>query len=664
MALTAILGQPIRAHWLRTCSGRGEKEFLVTVVKRPPSPPRRELGIVMKTRHWITATVLLLLAAAAIVGLVRTQQLRGTGDEAGTPPATKGNGKNQQRVAQHVWVDQRPLQTARRVGTLAFTQEEKDLAQQIEKVADHEVDLAFFDAFRAAQDNPPALTPDLKKLSDKKTQLQQALKEDQDSVADLTKRVAAAPESKRENLQDQLNVAQAQLELDQDELDDASETLVQAGGDPQTEVQRLKQAHDDEEAHLSTHVGSAANPAEEYYQAHTLLAAFRAWKAMHDKKLKLLEAQQDAAIAGGLLAAQYRALQNAAQQETESRQSAKQQAKGFSTNNQTASRDESKAAAQAALDSLKHHRQNQRNLADLSRRISDQQKLTDLYRQWIGLVEIRQRAALHNMIEVVLWILFMAFLVYLADRLIERFTTNLTTENKRAETLRGVLKFVAQAVALIAILFLIFGFPNQTTTILGLAGAGLTVAMKDFIMAFLGWFSLMGRNGIHVGDWVEINGVAGEVVEIGLLKTVLLETGNWTDAGHPTGRKVSFMNNFAIEGHFFNFTTSGQWMWDELKITIPASQDPYAVIDGIQKLVAQETETSAHKAEEEWQKTTSHYRVQAFSAEPALNVMPSVDGVEVRIRYITRAYDRHEIRKRLYEAIVKLMHGKREPVTS
>jgi small-conductance mechanosensitive channel len=181
-------------------------------------------------------------------------------------------------------------------------------------------------------------------------------------------------------------------------------------------------------------------------------------------------------------------------------------------------------------------------------------------------------------------------------------------------------------------------------------------------MAFLGWFSLMGKNGLRVGDWVEINGVAGEVVEIGLLKTVLLETGNWTDAGHPTGRQVSFMNNFAIEGHFFNFTTSGQWMWDELQLTIPSDQDPYAVIDGLQKLVEKDTEENAHKAEAEWSKSTTRYRVQSFSAAPAINVKPSGSGVEVGVRYITRANDRHETRKRLYGAVVELMHGKRAEV--
>ncbi|HWS16433.1 MAG TPA: hypothetical protein VN223_00380, partial [Candidatus Elarobacter sp.] len=273
---------------------------------------------------------------------------------------------------QHAWVDQLPLQTARRVGTLAYTQEEKDLAEQAEKVADHEVDLAFFDAFRAAQENPPALTPALKKLADRKSQEQQALKEDQDKVSELTRRIAAAPESQKENLQDQLNVAQAQLELDQDELEDATEGLVEAGGDPQAEVQRLKQAHDDEEAHLSTHPGSAANPAEGYFQGHTLLEVFRAWKALRDKKLKLLEAQQDAINDQETLTRQHGALLAEIQQRSDSRESAKQQAKGFANNGNMSSRDDSKAAAQSALDSLKRHRQDQKNLADLARRIADE----------------------------------------------------------------------------------------------------------------------------------------------------------------------------------------------------------------------------------------------------------------------------------------------------
>jgi small-conductance mechanosensitive channel len=206
----------------------------------------------------------------------------------------------------------------------------------------------------------------------------------------------------------------------------------------------------------------------------------------------------------------------------------------------------------------------------------------------------------------------------------------------------------------------VFGMPSQMPTILGLAGAGLTVALKDFIVGFVGWFALMGRNGIRVGDWVEINGVGGEVVEIGLLRTVLLETGNWNDSGHPTGRKVSFVNSYAIEGHYFNFSTSGQWLWDEITLSLPASQNPYPMMEAVQKLIVDETAKDARTAEDEWQRAAQKYRMHAFSAAPAINLRPTGGGIELHVRYITRAYERQNRRTQLYSAIVELMHHKGE----
>jgi small-conductance mechanosensitive channel len=197
---------------------------------------------------------------------------------------------------------------------------------------------------------------------------------------------------------------------------------------------------------------------------------------------------------------------------------------------------------------------------------------------------------------------------------------------------------------------------------LGLAGAGLTVALKDFIVAFLGWLVLMGKDGIRLGDWVEINGVTGEVVQLGMFHTVLLETGNWTDSGHPTGRRVTFTNSFAIEGHYFNFSTSGQWLWDELQIVLPAGQDPYPIVEAIQKKVVEVTAESARQAEQEWQGAARSRDMKPLSAAPAINVKPIVGGIEVAVRYITRANERYQLRAKLNQAAVDLLGGKGLPV--
>ncbi len=211
---------------------------------------------------------------------------------------------------------------------------------------------------------------------------------------------------------------------------------------------------------------------------------------------------------------------------------------------------------------------------------------------------------------------------------------------------------------MIIILLILIGMPTQFGTMIGIVGAGLTVALKDFIVAFFGWLMLMGRNGIRLGDWVEINGVSGEVTELGMFHTVLMETGNWSDAGHPTGRRVTFTNSFAIEGHYFNFSTSGQWLWDELQVVVPAGRDPYPIVDAITKQVAEATAESARQAEQEWQRAVPAQRGKVFSGTPGVNVKPVVGGVEIAIRYITRANERFLLRAKLYQAAVDLLGEK------
>ena len=169
---------------------------------------------------------------------------------------------------------------------------------------------------------------------------------------------------------------------------------------------------------------------------------------------------------------------------------------------------------------------------------------------------------------------------------------------------------------------------------------------------------------MRVGDWVEIHGVSGEVVELNMFHTVLVETGNWTDAGHPTGRRVTFTNSFAIEGHYFNFSTSGQWLWDELQLVLPAGQDPYPVVREIQKKVSEATKEGARQAEQEWRRATGSLEMSSFSVDPAVSVKPVVGGVEVAVRYITRANQRYRLRAELYQFAVEMLGGKRIPASA
>ena len=242
------------------------------------------------------------------------------------------------------------------------------------------------------------------------------------------------------------------------------------------------------------------------------------------------------------------------------------------------------------------------------------------------------------------------------DAVAQRYADNPSLDRRRAHTLGLVFKLGIQLTGWVLILLVIFGAPNQTPTILGLATAGLTVVLQDFIIAFLGWFVLMGKGGLHVGDWVEINGVGGDVVEIGLFRTTLLETGNWTDKGHPTGRRITFLNSFAIKGQYFNFSTTSQWMWDEIRFGIPAGGDTYGLIEGIQKAVMEETRQNSREAEAEWSHASKSSGLSHLSAEPAVEMRPAGAGIDLVVRYVARASDRLEVRNRLYERLMALLY--------
>jgi len=615
----------------------------------------------MNARTWIPAALLIALTAAATAGWMWTR-------EAPAPPqgqeatALHGQKRGLRRIApvQERLVDQTPLLTARSLVPLARTFEERQLALQAERLGNHSVDLAFSDALRRAANTAIPQTPELKELSEAKARTQAAVEADEQLITRLTRQLASAKESQKDALEDQVEIAKAQLELDKDELETASNDLAQAGGDPQAKIRRLKEAHEAADRESTQAMAPAQTPVR--FQAGSLIGRIQDWRDERSKYTRLEQAQIEAQAKGQTLAKRRTEIEAQANKEKDDREAARSAASSL-MKGAAAKGSLGRGEAKAAVSSLKQVGDIQRRLSTMARRIQDQQALGETYGAWLILADGYRNTALHHLMTGALTMLGVLLAAYLLGLLIDRTLRHGTTaERVSAGASKSVLKVIIRVVVVFTLVFMIVGLPAQATTVIGLAGAGLTVALKDFIVAFFGWFILMGRNGIRLGDWVEIRGVGGEVVEIGLFRTVILETGSWADAGHPTGRRVSFVNSFAIEGHFFNFSTSGKWMWDELNVVVPAGQDPYLVIDGVQKLVETQTEVNAKLAEAEWQETASKYRVKAFTAVPGVQVVPGPNGMEIRARYITRAFERHETRLLLNQAVVELMHGPRTEV--
>jgi small-conductance mechanosensitive channel len=554
-----------------------------------------------------------------------------------------------------VVVDQEPLTTARGLSSLPSTADEEQLSAETVRIADHEVDLAYASALREAQEQPPTESSETKDITRQIRALQEQVRADQEQV-DHLKKLAGGGSSDSSDTQDKLDVAQAQLTLHQDQLEDARQDLIRAGGDPASRIQQQLTDHEAREHIYDTAPPKASTLPRFFETGGSLLAQFRSWRRLRSSRQQLLEAQQRANSAAQSLSVQHATLSDRATQAADTTSS------DVSDHHDTAA--DRNASHIATMASLRRQSQNSKTLTDYDKRIQDEKQLAELYGQWVKLVNAEVLLAQRAMLRSVLWIVLALLGLVIAEGMIEALYADTTPGRRRSGTARLVLRYITQVIGVLVILMVLLGAPKQLSTILALAGAGLTVALKDFIVAFFGWFVLMGSNGIRVGDWVEINGVGGEVSQIGLLRTILLETGNWNDTGHPTGRKVAFVNSFAIEGHYFNFTTAGQWLWDELDVLIPAGQDPDKVTEGVLKIVTDETRADAAAAEQEWSRITHRSVVQTSSAAPAINLRPTSLGVNLVVRYIVQAHDRYAVRTRLYQKIVGALQGKTVPQAS
>ena len=584
----------------------------------------------MRALQKTAATVLLVSLAAAAYGIWATYQ---------PPPPELGKQEpvaGSSTVDSEIAVDERTLRRAQRLSGLANTPEELQYAQSATQLADHELDVAFAAALRQIEARPPVLSPEAQKISDRLQKSQKQLETDQAQVNQLTGSIAQASDAQKGALQDRLDLTQSQLELDKDEVAAANQDLLQAGGNVHQRIQKMMQDHTNA-ANSRTATAPAAGPLS---SLHGLAEKVREWLALRKKQRFLQFAASQAT--------------STAAQLSEQRQQLATQLEASKSNALTPTGTPAPDAP-SLLTTTRQLAADQKLLTSLDERITDRRQLAEVYGKWQEVVASQATSVLHAGLSSVTIVIVILLSLVFVDQWLERLLGRTKLDRRQVETLRSVARVSLQILSIVVILLVLVGMPTQLATMLGIVGAGLTVALKDFIVAFIGWLVLMGKNGMRLGDWVEINGVSGEVIELGMFHTVLLETGNWTDAGHPTGRRVTFTNSFAISGHYFNFSTSGQWLWDEVLVVVPLDRDATPIAETLYKEVIEATTDSSKQAEQEWKNNSPSRRGAQITATPGLSIRPAVGGVEVAVRYVTRASERFNVRAKLYKSAVEIL---------
>ncbi len=256
-------------------------------------------------------------------------------------------------------------------------------------------------------------------------------------------------------------------------------------------------------------------------------------------------------------------------------------------------------------------------------------------------------------------ILAVIVLILILSHYLKKLPEKFTNEGKNLYYFRKLISFTSGLLIAAIVLLNFMGDFGSLSAVVGLAGAGLAIALQDPIVSLVGWFLIVGRFGISVGDRVEISQVKGDVIDIGLLRIAVLEVGNWVGAEQSTGRVVFFPNSFIFKNHYFNYSTTNSFIWDEIRITVTCESDWKKARQIIEQVAARVTQPFVEEARNSQEQVSRRFHINVGALTPHVYVSIADRGVDLLLRYLTEIRKRRLTQDSLYSEILEAFE--REP---
>jgi small-conductance mechanosensitive channel len=185
-----------------------------------------------------------------------------------------------------------------------------------------------------------------------------------------------------------------------------------------------------------------------------------------------------------------------------------------------------------------------------------------------------------------------------------------------------------------------------------LLSAGVAVALGDLLASFVGWIFILLRRPYEVGDRVEIDGKLGDVIDIRLFNTYLMECGQWVDADQSTGRILMVPNGYVFKKSIANFTAGFDFIWDEIPVLVTFESDwrkarriLQDIADRIALPMAESAKTQIHRA-------AGKHMIVFKKLTPIVYTSVKDSGVMLTIRYLTPPRQRRNNATQIWEAIL------------
>lgn len=195
------------------------------------------------------------------------------------------------------------------------------------------------------------------------------------------------------------------------------------------------------------------------------------------------------------------------------------------------------------------------------------------------------------------------------------------------------------------------------TVALGVAGAGIAFALQEVIASAAGWLAIAFGGFYSIGDRVQLGGIKGDVIDIGVLRTTLMETGQWVDGDLYNGRIVRIANSFVFKEPVFNYSGDFPFLWDEIKLPIQYGSNYEQARILIANVAHKIVDEYAEKAHLQWAVMVNKYMIEEASTEPIITLVANDNWVEFTLRYTVEFKKRRGTKDRLFTEILSAVEA-------
>lgn len=193
---------------------------------------------------------------------------------------------------------------------------------------------------------------------------------------------------------------------------------------------------------------------------------------------------------------------------------------------------------------------------------------------------------------------------------------------------------------------------GSVATFLGLASAGLAIALKDLLVNMAGWAFILWRRPFVVGDRIQIGDRAGDVIDIRLFQFSLLEIGNWVEADQSTGRVLHVPNGRVMTDVTANYTRGFNYIWNELPVLVTFESNWRKARDILLRVVREQATEITGPAERHIKEVSQQFLISYTTLTPTVYTSVADSGVLLTVRYLCVPRERRTSAERLWEAIL------------